>query len=616
MGVSRDDIVSQMRDALLVSDPELDTSIGTPVRKILDAVAGSLADAYVENHLLSYAYDIDSKTDADLDSFCQLFGIARIAARRAVGTVTFSRTGDLTPTVFIPVGTEIASSSDSSTVVTTVVGGTMMPGSSSVTVPVQAVTAGPEGNLGAGMATTIISPIAGVNTVTNTAALTGAMSREADSELRTRWKSTVFRSLAGTEQMYRGVALDDADCYAVSVVGSSRTRSEILQVPVSGNTVCQITDARYIYTSPVQVTKSDGTPLIKDYDYTWIPSNPPAISGLSASFPAAGELLTVEYQYLPVVSRNDPANNITNRVDLFVGGTRAQSAQTALVFKQSKRFQTVSTVDLYTGAWLRADQTRPEANNVFLPLPFGPIVTVPTTLSVAGTTYGLASTAHPLGTVASGVTYAYTIVHEDTVDGWTPTSRFGLEWHRTYLPADNSPVSVGGNGDYTYNEVPSSVQDAVNRWRLTGIDAKVHQAKQRWLRFTLGVMYTVSSSGSVDSVQDAIRSALSDYLNRMDFNSNVQISDVLAVIHQVPGVDNCRLLNGADVTGYSSANPNASIVGVQQIAPNSAPNSAALSSYVDAPTGRAKDIYFRDDELPVLGGVVFKTLARNSFGVL
>jgi hypothetical protein len=241
---------------------------------------------------------------------------------------------------------------------------------------------------------------------------------------------------------------------------------------------------------------------------------------------------------------------------------------------------------------------------------------VPTTLSVAGTTYGLASTAHPLGTVASGVTYAYTIVHEDTVDGWTPTSRFGLEWHRTYLPADNSPVSVGGNGDYTYNEVPSSVQDAVNRWRLTGIDAKVHQAKQRWLRFTLGVMYTVSSSGSVDSVQDAIRSALSDYLNRMDFNSNVQISDVLAVIHQVPGVDNCRLLNGADVTGYSSANPNASIVGVQQIAPNSAPNSAALSSYVDAPTGRAKDIYFRDDELPVLGGVVFKTLARNSFGVL
>ena len=246
MGVSRDDIVSQMRDALLVSDPELDTSIGTPARKILDAVAASLADAYVENHLLSYAYDIDSKTDADLDAFCQLFGIARIAARRAVGTVTFSRTGDLTPTVFIPVGTEIASSSDTAIVVTTVTGATLMPGATSVTVPVQAVTAGPEGNLGAGMATVITSPIQGVSTVVNPAAFTGGTSRETDSELRTRWKSTVFRSLAGTEQMYRGVALDDTDCYAVSVVGSSRTRSEILQVPASGNTVCQITDARAV----------------------------------------------------------------------------------------------------------------------------------------------------------------------------------------------------------------------------------------------------------------------------------------------------------------------------------------------------------------------------------
>ncbi|WP_428957960.1 baseplate J/gp47 family protein [Streptomyces sp. cg35] len=616
MGVSLEDIVTQMRDALSVSEPELDTSVGTPVRKILDAVASSLADAYLENHLLSYAYDIDSKTDADLDAFTQLFGIARIPARRAVGAVTFSRTGDLTPTVFIPVGTEIASGADAALIVQTVTGGTMMPGSASLTVAVQAVAAGPEGNLGAGMATLITSPIQGVSAVVNTAALTGGTSRETDTELRERWKKTVFRSLAGTEQMYLGVALDDADCYAASVVGSSRTRSEILQVPVSGDVVTQITDAKYVYSSPVQVLKADGTPLVKDYDYTWIPSNPPKISQLSGAFPASGELLTVEYQYLPVVSRNSPATNVTNRVDVFTGGTRAQAAQASVVFRQSKKWQTVSTVDMYTGDWLRADQTRPEAANVFLPLPFGPILSAPATLTIGSTTYGLATKEHPLGTVSGGVTYAYQVVHEDTVDGWSPTSRFGLEWHRTYLPADGSAFVVGGAGDYTYNEIPASVQDAVNRWRLVGIDARVHQAKQRWLRFSLGVMYTASSTGSVASVQDAIRTALSDYLNRMGFNSNVQISDVLAVVHQVPGVDNCRLLHGGDVTGYSSANPNASIVGVQQIAPNGAPDSAAMASYVESATGRAKDIYFRDDELPVLGAVVFKTLARNSFGVL
>lgn len=616
MAVTREDIVTQIRNALRVSDPDMDTSVGTPLRKIIDAVAASLADAYIEQHMLSYAYDIDSKIDADLDAFTRLFGIARIPARRAVGSVTFSRTGDLTPTVFIPVGTEVASSADPALVVQTVTGGTMMPGVSSITVAVQAVAAGPEGNLPPGSVNLITTPIQGVNTVVNTGSLTGGMSRETDSELRERWKKTVFRSLAGTEQMYLGVALNDTDCYAASVVGSSKSRTEILQVPTSGDVVAEIEDAKFIYSSPVHVTTADGVPLVKDYDYQWVPTVPPAVRRLSGAFPSAGELLTVAYEYLPEVSRNDPGNGITNRVDLFVGGVRAQSAEASVVFRSDKEFQSVDTIDLYTGDWLRADQTRPEAGNVLLPLPFGPILSAPALLTVAGTTYGLATSDNPMGSTSGGVTYAYQVVHEDTVDGWTPTSRFGLEWHRNYLPADGSAFSVGDAGDYTYNEIPAAVQDAVNRWRLVGIDARVHQAKRRWLRFSLGVMYTASSTGSASSVQDAIRTALSDYLNRMGFNSNVQISDVLAVIHQVPGVDNVRMLNGDDVLGYSSANPDASIVGVQQIPPHGAADATALQSYVEPATGRATDIYFKDDELPVLGAVVFKTLARNSFGVL
>lgn len=616
MGVSSDDVVSQMRDALQLADPELDTSVGTPARKILDAVGASIASAYIEQHLLSYAYDIDSKIDADLDAFTQLFGIARMAARRAVGNVTFSRTGDTSSTVFIPVGTEI-STADASVVVQAVTGGTLMPGATSVTVAVQAVAAGPEGNLAAGRANLISSPVQGVNAAVNTAALTGGMSRETDSELRARWKATVFRSLAGTEQMYLGVALDDTDCYAASVVGATRTRTEILQVPVSGDVVTQISDAKYIYASPVQVTKSDGTPLAYGYDYQWVSSNPPAIHPLSGAFPAAGELVTVSYQYLPVVSRNDPANTITNRVDLFVGGSRAQSAQVGSVFRRSNVFvATPTTVSLYAGNWLRNDQTPPDPANVFVQLPYGPILTVPSTITIGGTTYGLATAANPMGTVVGSITYAYQIVHDNTVNGWTATSQFGLEWHHSYLPADGSAFNVGSNGDYTYNEIPASVQDSVNRWRLTGIDARVHQAQTRWLRFTLGVMYTDPGAGSSSAVQDAVRAALSDYLGRQGFNAAVQVSDVLEVVHQVAGVDNVRILNGSDVPGYNPANPNASIVGIQQIVAGSAPTSGAIASYVDSATGRAKDAYFKDNELPVLGGIVFKTLARNSFGVL
>src|SRR5205085_8556979 len=85
----------------------------------------------------------------------------------------------------------------------------------------------------------------------------------------------------------------------------------------------------------------------------------------------------------------------------------------------------------------------------------GPILSVPASLTINGSTYGRATSANPFGSVSNGVMYAYNIVHEDTVNGWTPRSRFGLEWHRNYLPPDGTAFAVGGAGDYTYNEVRS-----------------------------------------------------------------------------------------------------------------------------------------------------------------
>lgn len=73
-----------MRSALAVTDPDLDTSVGTTTRKILDAVAESIAESYLDQHMLSYTYDIDSKTEGDLDSFTQTIGgISRLAGKRS-----------------------------------------------------------------------------------------------------------------------------------------------------------------------------------------------------------------------------------------------------------------------------------------------------------------------------------------------------------------------------------------------------------------------------------------------------------------------------------------------------------------------------------------------------
>jgi hypothetical protein len=48
MTVSINDVVSQMRASLAVTDPDLDTSAGTTTRKIMDAVSESFVEAYLD----------------------------------------------------------------------------------------------------------------------------------------------------------------------------------------------------------------------------------------------------------------------------------------------------------------------------------------------------------------------------------------------------------------------------------------------------------------------------------------------------------------------------------------------------------------------------------------
>lgn len=605
------DIASKMRAQLALTDPELDTSVGSPTRKIFDAVAESISEAYFERHLLTYQYDVDSKTDADLDAFCQLFGIARLAAKRATGTVVFSRTvgGSTTTTVFIPVSTEVrAVSTDPPESVLTVTPATMGPGVLSVEVPVQAVDAGPAGNLPANSISVIVTPVDGVGTVTNISPITGGLSQETDTELRDRYKRTVFRSMAGTEEMYLGTSLNDSDCTSAIVVGSSKRRREQVQI-ASGVAVSQVQDATFIYDSPVAVGRDidNGDVFLRDYDWSWDTTvNPPRVVVLNATAIPNGTLVDLDFEYSPQASRNDPTNGITNRVDVWVGGSRAVEASQSVVFSSTTVFTGSSGSRFYNVRYVRPDGTHPAVSNVFVPLAFGPIVTMPSTLVVAGTTYGIATAANPLGTTVGSTKIAYQIVHDDSAAGYASDSLFGLEWSVAsgYLPANNSVFSI--SQDYTYNQMIASIQGAVDNWRLVGVDAKVHQAKTFALRFSLAVMYDRSVSQSVTNAD--IDAALGSFLAKVGFNSVLQVSDVLQVAHQVPGVDAVRFLHGADYSGYNPATPNAYAVGIQRVVAG-----AVTQSYVDSPGGYALDVLFGDNELPAFNSAIKTAKAQNTW---
>jgi len=601
---SQSEIVAGIRQQLAVTDPDLDTSVGSVTRKIIDPVAEAISEAYIDQHLLTYSYDIDGKTDGDLDAFVQLFGLARIPARRATGTVTFSRTGAATSIISVPVHMQLTNAGDPAVTLQTIVPAVMNVGELSVNVPVQAVQAGPDGNIPPG-SLFLLQPLESIATVINAAALTGGAGQETDAQLRDRWKRTVFRNMAGTESMYLGIALNDPDCGAANVLGASKRRREQLQI-ASSQAVSTLTQGAFTYSGNQIVGKNLelGDIALPGVDYTWNTGvNPPRVDVLSATALPDGTLIDVEFDYVSKASRNVPGSNITNRIDVWCAGTRAVEAVQSVVFRNTITFNNTAAHTYLRTSWLRPDGTNPANANVFIPLAFGPIITVPSTIVIGGTTYGLATAANPLGTVSGGVTYAYQIVHNDTAAGYAPNSLFGLEWNAANLPANNTTFSV----DYTYNGVPHAVQNEINSWRLVGTDAVAHQAKNIALKFNLAIIYDISADQTV--VNTAIDTALSDYLSRLGLATVVQASDVLQVVHNVNGVDAVRFLHSGDVVGWNSATPNLFTVGIQKVI-----DTTVVASFVDT-NGRPKDVFFADNEVPVFGLANKVVKAQNTFGV-
>lgn len=625
MSRSLNDIVGQMRQSLAVSDPDLDTSVGTTTRKIVDAVAESIAESYLDQHMLAYTYDIDSKVEGDLDTFTQsIGGISRLAAKRATGTVTFIRAGALTATVVIPTNTQINSNTDPVVAVQTMSGAVIQPNQTSVTVAVQAVVAGPEGNLAANTLTLMTETIEGVASVVNMNPMTGGMGQETDSELRARWKKTAFRSMAGTESMYLGTALDDANVTAAVVLGASKRRQEQVQV-ISGEATSVADDIAYTFPTGVYVGAdlANNVILLKDIDYSWDTTvNPPKIvfnpgvstydtgkkdgSGNPIRAALEGALLDLEFEYTPKASRNDPegtrfGTSTMSKVDVYVAGQRPKSATQSVVFRSTATFSSDPTASMATAKFVRLDGSRPTAGNIFIPLAFGPIIAVPQSLTIGGATYGL------VGGPTAGITHpsAYRVVHDDTPNGYTATSRFGLEFNTASLPANNTVFTMGANGSYLFDEVPRSVQAQVDRWRLVGVDAKVHAARQIALRFSLALMYERNASKAV--VDEAIDVAVSTYLGRVGLGGVVQVSDIENVVHNVSGVDNVRVLAAADYPGWTIGTTNTFNLGIQRVVGGS-----VVETYVTIP-GRLKDIVFGDAEAPVLESIVKVAKAQNTF---
>jgi uncharacterized phage protein gp47/JayE len=604
------EIVAKMRDALRIADPNLDTSVGTVVRKILDAVGEGIGESYTDNYLLQYQYDIDSKVEGDLDDFVALFGFSRIPAQRAQGSVTFTRANDTnaaTTSLIIAPGTQVVAQTNPLVYVQTMVSAVMAPGVLTAAVPVQAIVAGPRGNVAAGLLTTLTSSTPGVSSVVNPAPLSGGTAAESDVELRDRFKRTVFRSLAGTEAMYLGVALEVPQDFLqpttrlnsrVNVIGSTKRRREQVQI-VAGTGSISLTTAAYIYSDNVFCGSDidNAIFLVPGTEFNFVPTNPTNGSNATATLSSVSGtampdgLYDIEFEYVPQPSRNDPGNtrfaggNVNNRVDIWIDGVSVEVATQSVVFSTANVFTTTTSSPFYNALYTQSSTATPTPPNgyYFIPVPFGPILSLPATITISGTTYSY------------GSDYFYVARHD--AFGYAPQSRFGLAWTNAVgrQPANGVTFPLA----YTYNRAAYDTQEAIRNWRLLGTDVWTHAGVPSLLKFNFAIVYDRRFDPT--AVRTELDSSLASFINDIGFGDVVQVSDVLNVVHNVPGVDNVRFLNSTDhatiyaISRMSRFDPTVQLDVIQS-------------------GGRATDYYLPEQFYPVFHSTNIVQKAPNTFG--
>lgn len=585
MAIESKDIVAQMRAALALSEPDLDTTIGTTTRKILDVVGEVVAEAYVDRYLMDYQYDVDAKSGADLDDFVALFGFTRLPARRAVGSITFERSSTSETETFIPRGTQVATEGAGAVVVATLVPALMMRNDLSITVPAQAVVGGTSGNIGANSLSRAITPLTGVGTFTNTSAFTGGTEAESDAQVRARFKRTVFRNLAGTEQMFVGVALEDQDVTQVNVLGASKVHREQIEI-TSGTATAASLSARYLYpgTSVLGPDIDAGDIFIEGvhYSFDYDTRIVTVLNGL-----VADGVYDLEFEFVPTASRNDPTNGITNRVDLYVKGRRPTDVEEIAIFDGTRVFLDSGTTPMHQDNFRRVGtDTKPTANNIFVPLAFGPVI------SLVDPDLMVDSSSYTEGT-------DFWLVNDVTSDGGTIRSWHGIEFRHDVGIAGGTTFPCA----YVYNAVPGDVEQAVRTWRLITTDVRVHAAQLVRLRLHLVVM--LDPGMVANSVQSDVETALATFLDSIEFAQVVQVSDLLGVVKSVGGVDAVRFrTNADDATHYA----------IQRVSEDGSIEHTYATS-IGTPL-RAVDVMLEHDQVPVFHSLTFTVKAANTFGAV
>lgn len=631
-------------------DPSASAEIGTPERKIIDTVAQALVDSQVDLTVLNGALDVSAKFGADLDRFLAIFGFARQHGVRATGVARFFRETASTLDIRIPAGTQVMAPSGAAEgqnrFYLTTVAGVLAAGDTSVDIPIRAVLPGATSNASVGEIQNIVADIGGIYQVTNTVEVSGGIGAESDDEFKTRFRNTLFRNLAGTEDQYLALAVSTAFTTKANIVGPISRYREYIHVPPKDNfTPYDVDDdydgsnsglleggngvageyttalstnpyAKHIYpevphfvsngeagvgatyyrsdidfvlnvkdnTADAITNKGDayrffnasaGTPLginplSADANFRPNVTFKNVYTGTKTQVEAIRpeDIVLLEYSYLSSSSRNDAERGVMNAVDVFIDGGNKTLGTTIIPAPgatPSTRFSNNPTSAYYWNNYRRMGHpNQPPVNGFFfLPLLKVPVLQVPSSITVTGyaTWDNGTGSARRQATATYYEGVHYWLVNDISELGGTVRARDGLEWsilNKGLLSGNlltNPTTWTGplitewetGTDDavtltvenYHYDSNIIDLQVALEGSKQVTTDVLAHKAQPRYFKFDVTVMYS-TSYGDKAVIDSYIQDAVEAFLSRQYFGQAIQLSDILQVIHSVPGVDNVR----------------------------------------------------------------------------
>ncbi len=528
-----DTISAAILATLATTAPQLSCAIGTPERQIVDACAAQISAAYISQYLTGGMMDINTKSGLELDQFVGLFGFGRLQGSPATGVIVMTLTSPSSSNLVIPLGTQFYTTPGlTATTTTTNFSSTqavVLPaGSFTVSVPVVCTTVGTTGNVAPDSITSQSAAI-GATSVTNTAAMTGGTNVETDAQLRQRFMDTFLRNISGTEDWYINVALQNNSVSRVAVYGPVSLYVTQIVVPNTVLTLPVTADVKYCWANGNSCFTGIGTASETFYspvdDYTLTSGASPVFTRNPAGALVVGQVVDLEFQYTTQSSRNDPANNITNKVDIFVDGV-APFAVTEISVLTSTTLSGSSASPLWIGNFERVGAAGPPvATHRFQRLGSVPVVTFPSTITAASVVYTLN-------------THYYLLQGTTSLQG-SQLEVAGIEWLSSG-PANNTQLTL----NYTYNQVPQLLDTVMRSSKQICTDVLNHVAEYQYVTTCLTIEY--ARTYAITTVNTAIVNRLQIFYQTLGFGAVIIFSQLEAAIQQVLGVNEVHVTTAAE----------------------------------------------------------------------